>query len=246
MRLLVDHFKRRGGRSMKLSSWKMICVLVLFTGSVLWGPILAFAGPESSSDPRQVWMTAGKKGPNEIGLKVWTQKKQGEAFGEGEPIILNFRTSRKAYVMAVNVSPKGDITVLFPNGESPDNLILPSKTYTLFGPDSNIQVTANQKIKEAVIIFYAASKPFNLDPLKASESKPVIRIPHSDTAQVAVLTAKIESLAQDDGFNRQAVILKAAGSSGITLEIMAPKSVKPGGVTGGQGQQPEEEKLQKE
>ena len=48
------------------------------------------------------------------------------------------------------------------------------------------------------------------------------------------------------GFNRQAVILKAAGSSGITLELMAPKSVKPGGVTGGQGLKPEEEKVGKE
>jgi hypothetical protein len=246
MRLLVDHFKRRGVRSMKVFSWKTICVLVLITGNVLWGSIVAFAGPESSSDLRQVWMSIGKKGPNEIGLKVWTQKKEGEAFSEGEPIILNFQTSRKAYIMALNVSPKGDIMVLFPNGESPDNLILPGKTYTLFGPDSNIQVTANQKIKEAVIIFYAASKPFKLDPLKVSESQPVIRIPHTDTAQVAALTTKIENMAQDDGFNRQAVVLKAAGSSGITLEIMAPKSVKPGGVTGGQGLQPEEEKLGKE
>ena len=80
--------------------------------------------------------------------------------------------------------------VLFPNGESPDNLILPGKTYTLFGPDSSIQVAANEKIKEAVIIFYAASKPFKLDPLKAPESQPVIRIPHSDAAQVGVLHQK--------------------------------------------------------
>ncbi len=228
------------------ATWKIILILGMFAGSILLNSIAVFAASESNPDPRQVWMSVGKKGPNEIGLKVWTQKKGGEAFSEGEPIVLNFETSRKAYVMALNVSPKGDVMVLFPNGESPDNLILPGKTYTLFGPDSSIQVTANEKIKEAVIIFYAASKPFKLDPLKASESQPVIRIPHTDTAQVAALTAKIEDLAQDDGFNRQAVILKAAGSSGITLELMAPKSVKPGGVTGGQGLKPEEGKPGKE
>ncbi len=191
-------------------------------------------------------MSVGKTGPNEIGLKVWTQKKEGEAFSKGEPIVLNFETSRKAYVMALNVSPKGDIMVLFPNGESPDNLILPDKTYTLFGPDSSIQVTANEKMKEAVIIFYASSKPFKLDPLKMSEGQPVIRIPHTDSAQVAALTTKIENLSKDESFSRQAVILKAAGSSGITLELMAPKSVKPGGVTGGQGLKSEEGKPGKE
>ncbi|HTY21648.1 MAG TPA: DUF4384 domain-containing protein [Desulfomonilaceae bacterium] len=231
---------------MKASSWKMIGVLVLFTVGTLWSSVVAFAGSEGNSDPRQVWMSLGEKGPNAIGLKVWTQKKQGEAFSEGEPIILNFETSRKAYVMAVNVSPKGDVMVLFPNGESPDNLILPGKTYTLFGPDSSIQVTAGEKIKEAVIIFYAALKPFKLDPLKAPEGHPVIRIPHSDTAQLGVLTTKLHDLSQDEGFNRQAVVLKSAGSGGIALELMAPRSSKPGGVTGGQGLKPEDEKLGKE
>src|SRR5271157_2462150 len=191
-------------------------------------------------------MSIGKKGPNEIGLKVWTQKKEGQAFSEGEPIILNFETSRKAYVMAVNVSPKGDIMVLFPNGESPENLILPGKTYTLFGPDSSIQVTANEKIKDAVIIFYAASKPFKLDPLKAPEGEPVIRIPHSDTDQLGVLSKKLEDLSDDEGFNSQVVVLKSAGSGGVSLKLMAPRSVKPGGVTGGQGLKPQEEKLGKE
>ena len=69
--------------------------------------LLRLPALENTSDPRQVWMSVGEKGPNEIGLKVWTQKKQGETFSEGEPIVLNFETSRKAYVMAVNVSPKG-------------------------------------------------------------------------------------------------------------------------------------------
>lgn len=231
---------------MKASLLKTIGVLALLTGGVIWGSIVAFAAPENTSDPRQAWMSVGAEGPNEIGLKVWTQKKENEAFSEGEPIILNFETSKKAYVMAVNVSPKGDAMVLFPNGESPDNLILPEKIYTLFGPDSSIQVTANEKVKESVIIFYAASKPFNLDPLKAPEAQPVIRIPHSDAVQIGVLSKKLEDLSRDEGFSRQIVFLKSAGGGGISLELMAPKSVKPGGVTGGQGQKPEVEKLGKE
>ncbi|MGO9571704.1 MAG: DUF4384 domain-containing protein [Desulfomonilaceae bacterium] len=231
---------------MKTSLWRIVGVLVIITGGVSWNPILARAGQGDTSDPRQVWMSAGTKGANEIGLKVWTQKKQNETFSEGEPIVLNIETSRKAYVMALNVSPKGDVMVLFPNGESPDNLILPGKTYTLFGPDSNIQVTANEKIKEAAIIFYAASKPFNLDPLKAPEGEPVIRIAHSDAAQLRALTKKLENLSHDEGFNRQVVVLKSAGSGRISLELMAPKSVKPGGVTGGQGLKLEEERLGKE
>jgi hypothetical protein len=236
----------RGIADMNISFWKMIGVFALLTGGVLWVTIVAVAGPENTSDPRQVWMSVGEKQSNEIGLKVWTQKKQNEAFAEGEPIVLNFETSQKAYVMAVNVSSKGDVMILFPNGESPDNLILPGKTYTLFGPESSIQVTANEKIKEAVIIFYAASKPFNLDPLKAPEGQPVIRIAHSDVAQLGILTKKLKDLSHDEGFNRQIVVLKSAAGGGISLELMAPRSVKPGGVTGGQGLTPETEKLGKE
>jgi hypothetical protein len=232
---------------MKASLWKTMGVLALLTGGVVWVPILApVAGPENTSDPRQAWMSVGEKGPNEIGLKVSTQKKQGETFSEGEPIVLNFETSRKAYVMAVNVSSKGDVMVLFPNGESPDNLILPGKEYTLFGPDSSIQVAANEKIKEAVIIFYAVSKPFNLNPLKAPEGQPIIRIAHSDVAQLGIFTKKLEDLSRDEGFNRQVVVLKSAGGGGILPELMAPRSVKPGGVTGGQGLKPEVEKRGKE
>jgi hypothetical protein len=225
---------------------RIVGVLVVLTIGTLWNRIVPPAGAEVTSDPRQVWMSVGEKGPNEIGLKVWTQKKQNEVFSEGEPIVLSFETSRKAYVMALNVSPKGDVMVLFPNGESSDNLILPGKTYTLFGPDSSIQVTANEKIKEAIIVFYAASKPFSLDPLKTPEDQPVIRIPHSDTAQLGVLSKKIENLSQEAGFARQIVVLKSAGAGGISLELMAPKSVKPGGVTGGQGLTTEKEKLGKE
>ncbi len=228
------------------ASCKIVVILSIFIGSILLNSIISLAASESTSDPRQVWMPVGKKGPNEIGLKVWTQKKEGEPFSQGEPIILNFETSRKAYVMALNVSPKGDVMVLFPNGESPDNLILPGKTYTLFRPDSALKVTASDKIKEAVIIFYASSKPFKLDPFKISESEPVIRIPHTDTERVAALAAKIENLAQDEGYNRQAIVLKASGDSAVSLQLMAPRSVKPGGVTGGQGLKPEEGKIEKE
>jgi len=225
---------------------KIVAVLIVIMLGSLWNPVAPLADAETSSDPRQVWMSAGKKGPNEIGLKVWTQKNKDEAFAQGEPIILNFESSRKAYVMAVNVSPKGDVMVLFPNGESPDNFILPGKPYTLFGPDSSIQVTANEKIKEALIIFYAASKPFKLDPLKAPEGQLVVRIAHSDAAQLGVLAKKLEDLSRDEGFNRQVVVLKSAGDGGISLELMAPKSVKPGGVTGGQGLKAETEKVGKE
>src|SRR5271157_1700145 len=109
MRLFVGHIKKGGVGPVKASLWKTIGVLTLLTGAVVWVPILAPAAPENTLDPRQVWMSVGEKRPN-------------ETFSQGEPIVLNFETSKKAYVMAVNVSPKGDVMVLFPNGESPENL----------------------------------------------------------------------------------------------------------------------------
>jgi len=225
--------------------WVFFCLLatvVLFS--------IGFAKEPASSRQGQSLLSIGKIGADPIKLKIWTQREAGATFHSGEPIVLNFETDRKAYVMALNVSPSGDVMILFPNGESPDNLILPGKTYTLFGSDSSIQLTANPRIKQARIIFFASAIPFNLDPLTVPAGRAVIKIPHSDPEKLNALTKKLEDLAQKKGFNRQVVLLKSVGQSDISVELMGepqpPKSVKPGSVIGGQGVRPGSEKPGKE
>lgn len=195
-------------------------------------------------------LSIGKVGPDPIALRVWTQRGKGATFQKGEPIVLNFESDRKAYVLAMNVSPAGDVVVLFPNGESPDNLILPGKTYTLFGPDSSIRLIADPGIKEARIVFFASSEPVDLGPLTVPEGQAVIKIPHSATAKLDLLKKKLKLMAQTKGFGRQVALLKSVGQSAVSVELMGvkrpPRSSKPGSVIGGQGAKPNAEMSGKE
>ncbi|MEW6529207.1 MAG: DUF4384 domain-containing protein [Thermodesulfobacteriota bacterium] len=211
---------------------------------------MTFAQHKDISPQAQKLLAAGDIGSDPIGLRVWTTKGEGQTFRSGESIVLNFATSRKAYVMALNVSPQGDVLVLFPSGESPDNLILPNKTYTLFGPESSISLTVSEQTKEATIVFYASSIPFSLAPLQAPPNQPLLKIPHTNAADMKILVGKLKELSQDKGFNREIVLLRPVGDTGTATVLMGgpkpPKSVKPGSLTGGQGLKEDTKKPDKE
>lgn len=220
---------------MKACLCRLFGALTLLAVCVLWIPFNAIAAPGDVLYPGQAWMSVGEKGPNGIQIKVWTQQGPGKAFSEGEAIAVNFETSHNAYVMAMNVSPKGDVIGPFPNRDSPDNFVEAGKTYSLFGSNSGIRLTPKLAIKESVIIFFVASKQFDLNPLKATETDPFIKIPHTDVAGLGILARKLEEISNDEGFNRETLVLKSASSSPVLKGLMGPKSVKPRGVNGSQG-----------
>lgn len=211
---------------------------------------MTFARDREISPQAQELLAAGKIGSDPIGLRIWTQKGEGEAFRPGESVVLNFATSRKAYVMVLNVSPQGDVLVLFPSGESPDNLILPDKTYTLFGPGSSISLIMSEQTREATIVFYASSIPFSLAPLQARPGQPFLKIPHTNAADMKILIGKLEELSRDQAFNREVALLRPVGDTDSSIVLMGgpkpPKSTKPGSLTGGQGLTPGAEKPERE
>src|SRR5208337_3743031 len=92
---------------------------------------------------------------------------------------------------------------------------------------------------------FACSKPINLDPLKIPAGERAIGTSRSSIEQMRILREKIEDLSRDDGFNCEIFFVKPMGDSAVSLVsiglpekvkgMVPPKSVKPGGVTGGQG-----------
>jgi len=187
----------------------------------------------------------GKPGPNAIPLQISVGNGRKVSFRFGEAMALHFRASRQCYVIAVKLSADGDASIIVPSGEPPDNRILPGKEYTLFGPHSRVKLTANEGLKDAKIIIYACSKPISLSPLRIPVGEQVIGISRSSAEQMRILREKIEDLSRDDGFNCEIFFVKAMGDSAVSLVsiglaekvkgMVPPKSVKPGGVTGGQG-----------
>jgi hypothetical protein len=250
LRIIIQEERLRSTKAMKAITDARSRFIVLVALLTALPASIALALASDLSPQAQEFLAAGKRGANPIGLRVWTNKGEGETFRRGESIALNFATSRRAYVMALNVSPQGDVLVLFPSGESPDNLILPNKTYTLFGPGSSISLTVSEQTREATIVFYASSIPFSLAPLQAPPNQPLLKIPHTNAADMKILLGKLEELSRDEGFNREIVLLRPVGDTDTSIVLMGepkpPKSVRPGSLTGGQGLTPGTKKPDKE
>lgn len=195
--------------------------------------------------PADELLFVGKPGPNAISLQMSVGDGMKNSFRFGEAMALHFTASRQCYVIALNLSAGGDANIIVPSGESPDNRILPGKEYTLFGPHSRVKLTADEGIRDAKIIVYACSKPLDLAPLKIPAGEHVIVVSRSSAEQMRILREKIEDLSRDDGFNCEILFVKPMGDSAVSLVsvglpekvkgMVPPKSVKPGGVTGGQG-----------
>jgi hypothetical protein len=198
-----------------------------------------------AQSPADELLFLGKPGPNAISLQISVGDGRKNSFRFGEAMALHFTASRRCYVIALSLSAGGDAKIIMPPGESPDNRILPGKEYTLFGPHSPVKLTADEGLRGAKIIVYACSKPLNLDPLKIPAGERMIGILRSSTEQMRILREKIENLSRDDGFSCEILFVKPEGDAALSLvsvglpekikTMVPPKSVKPGGVTGGQG-----------
>lgn len=194
-------------------------------------------------------LRVGDVGNDAIGIKIWTAKPENVPYRPNDPIIIHLKAETKAYVTAIYVSSMGDAMVLFPNKESTTNEVVPGKEYTLFGEGSNIQIKATEKTKKARIVFYVTSQPVDLAPLKILEGQPCIVIPRQSTAEMEVLTKKLETMAKQKGFNRVVLGLKTGAREEEGLKLMGlpvgVKTTRPESITGVQGLQ-EKVKIPKE
>jgi hypothetical protein len=229
---------------MKRGLWSRIEGLTLLAGLICLGCVAAFAGSEGTPQAAAELTTVGTPGPKAIQLKIWTDKPESHVFRAGDSIVLHVRADRRACIAVVYISSKGDAIVLFPNAQTPDNLILPGRDYTLFGDSAPIKLKISETMKEGRIVVFSSSSPLPLDSLGAvSESKPCIQIPSSAPDRLDALKGYLERASKDEGFNRVVLALKGGGAAGLSLKLMglptAVKSEKPETVTGVQGLRPE-------
>ena len=158
----------------------------------------------------------GQPGGDAVSLKVWTDKEPGQVFKQGDRAVVSFQAERTAYLTALAVSSDGNVHVIFPNKELPNNMIQQGKVYTLFGDDSSLRLETGKNFKNAGIIFFLSSTPFSLDPLKTTGDRPYLFIPASATDKINELKDKLKDISRKPGFNR--VVLPLAGGYGQNLE----------------------------
>jgi hypothetical protein len=209
-----------------------------------WIPYAFATAKEEAPKGAQELLSIGKPGAHAIDLTIRTDQPERQPLKAGDSIVLHVKAVREAYVTAIYVSSGGDAVVLFPNSKTPDNRVLPEKEYTLFGEGSGITLKVSDKMKEGQIVFFASSTPFSLAPLKTHEGQACIHIAGSAAKDLGVLKRKIQTLAQDKGFSRTVLQLRAKGGEGVSLNLMGlPTSVtsdKPEGITGVQGAKPQD------
>jgi hypothetical protein len=195
-------------------------------------------------------LSVGNPGPKAVDLTVTTARSEADASGKQAPPVIHLEAPAKAYVTAVYVASNGDVILVFPNKESPDNLLVSGKQYTLFGPDSRVQLKKSKVVKDAKIVFFVSSKPFLLDQLNMPPGEVFLTIPHSSVPEQKALLNKIEEMSKDEGFNRKVIDLESAMKPIIRLDVMGIdekiKSRKPGTLAGSQGVQGEAEGSKKE
>lgn len=209
----------------------------------------AFGSDQPATAPGGSLLSIGSVGPGAIGLKVWTEPSSDTPLKVGDRVVIHFKADRDCHVLAANVSQKGDVAIIFPNGEQPDSSAKANREYTLFGSDSKLKLVLGEGISEARIVFYVSPDPIDLQPLKMTESEGIVLIPYNEQEKLRLLRAKIEQISELAGFNRQVVSLLGDPKKPAGLRLMGlpakPVSTGPGNVTGTRGRAEYPQELEK-
>ncbi len=173
-------------------------------------------------------LTIGTVGPKAIGFKAWTNRPPEKGFKPGDRVFINFEAREKAYVLIFNVSSSGDVSVLFPNKENPNNLVEPGRVYTLFGNDSKLRLRLGDRVKQSRIGFYVSSKPVPLDMMKPKGNQPWVRISVDNTEKIEEFRSVLERMAAAPGFNRTELSVKSGAREEHDIRLMSPKRLMKG------------------
>lgn len=66
-----------------------------------------------------------------INIDLWFDKQCGSVYRQGEKIILSFRTTADGYVTLYDIDTRGQVSIVFPNREQPDNFVRANQTYSV-------------------------------------------------------------------------------------------------------------------
>ncbi|MFH0823552.1 MAG: DUF4384 domain-containing protein [Pseudomonadota bacterium] len=207
----------------------------LMAGLLLFCPVLAIGAQDDAATSGKKLPIIGPIGPKAVDLHVWTNKPKTGKFQPGEAVFLHAKSAGKAFVTALYLSGKGDVTVLFPNKENANSELVPGREYTLVGPDSTIKINAGAESGQDKIVVYASSLPFALDPLKIAEGQACLSIPSAASDQMTLLKEKLLTMSKDEGFNYKIVAFGAAPSLNLMGLPSSVQSAVPESVAGVQG-----------
>ncbi|MBD3219577.1 MAG: DUF4384 domain-containing protein, partial [candidate division Zixibacteria bacterium] len=72
-----------------------------------------------------------RQGREPLDIEVWTNKEEGGSFGQGENLVIYFRTNRDAFVTIYDLDTKGNINLLYPYDYRDENFVEGGVVYTI-------------------------------------------------------------------------------------------------------------------
>ncbi len=115
-----------------MKHYRRISQLVLVGLCVMLGtPALVQAQQrprESSPESRKI--VPQPRDQEQMNVDVWFDKQCGSPYKQGEKIVISFKASSDGYLTVYDIDTRGQVSVLFPNKQQPDNYVRAGQTYT--------------------------------------------------------------------------------------------------------------------
>jgi hypothetical protein len=191
--------------------------LGVLAAAIIMGMLPAPAWGDEQERPAWELLSIGQPKPSAIGLRVWTNKEPGQAFHEGDRLVVTCQADRDACLTVLGVSSEGNVTVLFPNKDTQACTIEKGKPYTLFGDDSRLRIKVGKKTDKPALVFYVSTTRPALDSFKPEKKTGVITISGDSGKEIRALKGIFEAMAGEEGFNR--VLFPLNGPAKTSFEV---------------------------
>ena len=97
---------------------------------------------------------------NKLNIEAWFDKPCGAAYAQGEKIMINFRTNADGYVTVYDIDTRGQVIVMFPNPNFPDNFVRANQTYTMPNPSYTYDLIVQGPEGIEYVDFVASPDPY--------------------------------------------------------------------------------------
>lgn len=179
-----------------------ICVwLLVMMIPAMVAPLWATASGTADHPAFQL-LKIGKRATGAVDLKVSTQRPPSPGFMPGDRLSVQLTARKALYLLAVNVSSKGTVTILFPNSTMPDSKLEPGKEYSFFAKDSNMSLVLGDQSDGGGTVLYMSRQPVNLSPLQFPKEGACISFSGESKQELAVIRKALTALAGTKGFRR--------------------------------------------
>jgi outer membrane protein OmpA-like peptidoglycan-associated protein len=160
---------------MKKHGWQILFVVLIAWVFTAIAPVLGNAQTTQRTTPpsstRKIIPVPRDNNQSNIKVDVWFDKQCGSPYRQGEKIMINFRTNIDGYVTVYDIDTRGQVSVLFPNPNYPDNLVRANQVYTMPNPSYtyDLMVEGPEGIEYVDVV--AAADPYYHWNVKQSEPR---------------------------------------------------------------------------